>query len=119
MLCYAQIVHTLLGQIDPKSAAEGLGANFLPWALVIVLFALAWVVKVAIDQNREHAKESAETRQTHAKEIAALQGKLLETVQAHAKEQRELLTQLVPLASALAEGAEHLERVADSLTGKD
>jgi apolipoprotein N-acyltransferase len=95
----------VLGQLDPKAAAEGLGANFLPWALVIVLFALAWVVKAYVDQGQKHALE-----------LAAVQKEARETQRADAKETRELLMQIVPLSAKLTEGLESLERITDRLT---
>lgn len=95
----------VLGQIDPKVAAEGLGSNFLPWALVLTLVALAFVVRAYLAQNTAHAAE-----------IAAMQKEARETQRADAKETRELLMQIVPLSAKLTEGLESLERITDRLT---
>lgn len=90
----------LLAQIDPKAAAEGLGANFLPWALVLTLVALAFVVRYAISQNTAHAAA-----------VAAMHAEQLTAQRENAKEMRELLMQIVPLSTKLTEALEIVERL--------
>lgn len=95
-----------LAQIEVvKPVAEGLGSNFLPWALAIALVAIGVLFKLLWDEKTKHAAEMA-AREKEAREIA----------RADAKEQRELLMQIVPLSAKLTEGLESLERITDRLT---
>lgn len=72
----------VLAQIEAaKPVAEGLGRDFLPWALAIVLIALGFMVRA----------------------YQALQAQLLAEVKSNAEEQKKLLTQVLPLQERLLE----------------
>lgn len=96
-----------LAQLDAKTAAEGIGANFLPWAIVGLCIALGFTVKA-------YLAKSAEVAALHVAQAAALEkaaSERLADVKADAKEQREILSQIVPLSTKLTEGLEILERL--------
>jgi cell division protein FtsB len=93
----------LLAQIDVKTTAEGLGSNFLPWALVLVLVALGFVVRHTIEAGRQHAAALEALQKAKDAEVAALQKTLLETVKSDAEEQRKLLMTVMPLSTKLLE----------------
>jgi len=109
----------MLAQVDPtKAIAEGLGANFLPYALALVLLALVFVVRAFMTQGAEHRAElkaiavAAEARdKAHAEALALAHNERLVDMKNDAKEQREILSQIVPLAAKLTEGLEILERL--------
>lgn len=84
----------VLAQVDPQVVAEGLGRDFLPWALGLTLLTLAVLGKHVLDLNRER----------------------LEDQRAHAKEMRELLMLVVPLSTKLTEALEIVERITDRQT---
>ena len=100
-----------LAQIDLKPGADGLGSNFLPWACAILIAALVYVVKHAVDTNAKHAGEIAALQLTHATALEKVSADRLADVKADAKEQREILNQIVPLSAKLVEGLEILERL--------
>jgi len=105
----------LLAQVDPtKALADGLGAQFLPYALAIVVLALVGMFKLLWDQNTKHAVDLAALTKTHADEIAALnkandtetaalQADRLARVSAAAEAQQALLLKVLPLQNQLAE----------------
>lgn len=113
----------MLAQVDPtKAIADGFGTQFLPYALALVTLALVGVFKLLWDQSRGHATEIAATNKAHTEEISALNKahsdalalahtERLADMKADAKEQREILSQIVPLAAKLTEGLEILERL--------
>lgn len=119
MLCYAQIVHTLLGQVDPtKAIADGLSGGTLTQALgyacamlVIALIAvckLFWdsIQKSAADREgreRAHDVELATLQKAKDEEISALQADRLARVSAAAEAQQALLLKVLPLQNQLAE----------------
>lgn len=107
------MVAVLLAQIDPKVAAEGLGRDFLPWAVVALVLALGAVIRWALSLNATiHANEKA-----NAAQVAKLQSERTEREREHAKELRDLLMQLVPLTTKLTEGLEIVERLTDRRAG--
>ncbi len=114
----------VLAQIDVvKPVAEGLGANFLPYALALVIGALLFSVKFALDlikthatataeQNAKHAAALADKETKHAEQIAVLNAKLVERLDTNGKEQRETLMLIIPLVSKLTAGLETIEEQA-------
>jgi hypothetical protein len=94
-----------LAQVDPTSAiAGGLAANPLAWGLALALVAIAYLFKTL-----------SEERKNAAVELASLRDKQVEQLKQDAKEQREILSQIVPLAAKLVDGLEVLERLTDSI----
>ncbi|GMV19034.1 MAG: hypothetical protein AMXMBFR56_72580 [Polyangiaceae bacterium] len=82
----------VLAQVAATSEiAEGLAKNPLAWGLVLVGAACAYLFKSLMAEQKAH----------------------LETVRASAVQQREILTQVVPLASRLTEAVDTLERVTE------
>lgn len=71
--------------------AEGLARNPLAWGLVLVGGACAYLFRALMSEQKAH----------------------LETVRSAAVQQREILTQVVPLASRLTEAVDTLERVTE------
>jgi len=105
----------LLAQVDPtKTLADGLGTQFLPYALAICLLVIAFLFKLLWDQNTKHALaletmnkaqdvEVANLRTAHASEVSALQADRLARVSAAAEAQQALLLKVLPLQNQLAE----------------
>jgi hypothetical protein len=92
--------------VDPTAAvANGLTQSPLAWGLALALGAVAYLFRTLNEERRASAQA-----------IADVQAKLVETIRADAKEQREILSQVVPLATKLTEGLEILERVTEHLT---
>lgn len=82
----------LLAQISGTAeVAEGLARNPLAWGCALAGAAVAYLFKALLAEQRAH----------------------LETVRAGASQQREILQQIVPLASKLTEAVDTLERVTD------
>lgn len=81
----------VLAQVATSEIAEGLTRNPLAWGLVLVGAACAYLFRALMAEQRAH----------------------LETVRAAAVQQREILTQVVPLASRLTEAVDTLERVTE------
>lgn len=102
----------VLAQIDPTAAvAQGLSggnAQALAWGLAISLAVIAYLYKQISDLRREHAVE-----------LAAKSKELADQLRADAKEQREILSQIVPLAAKLVDALEAVERLTDQLTVSD
>lgn len=86
--------------MDPAVAANGFASNPLAWGLVAALAAVGFLFRTL----------SAE-RAAFAAALERNQTQLVETLKADAKEQREILSQIVPLATRLTEGIEILERI--------
>lgn len=113
----------VLAQVDPvKTAADGLAANFWPYALALVGAALVFVVRQYVAAQTAHAKELSEVRtahaaelakrnEAHAAELAKLQAQLIEALRDASKEQRDLLLQIVPLTGKLTQGLEIVEQM--------
>lgn len=99
----------LLAQIDAKDAAEGLGRDFLPWAVVGLVGALIVVCRVAWSLNTTIHKLQADG----AAALLKSQAERTEREREHAKELRDLLFQLVPLSTKMTESLEILERLTD------
>lgn len=78
----------VLAQIDPKAAAEGLGRDFLPWALVVLGCVIAFLVRwiFALQKSKDD-----------------LQAQLLAEVKAASADKEKLLTQVMPLQTRLLE----------------
>lgn len=95
----------LLAQVDPAGAAEGLAKNPLAYIAAVLLLSLGYMFKLYAEERTRSAAALETARAAH-----------LETVKADAKDQREILSQIVPLASKLTDGLEILERVTDKLT---
>lgn len=95
----------LLAQIDPSTVANGLQANPLAWIAALALLAAGYLFNVILRDRKDHAAELAAVRNEH-----------LQTIKEDAKEQREILAQVIPLATKLTEGLESLERIADKVT---
>lgn len=90
------------------TVAKGLAENPLAWFLALSLLAVAYLFRL-VSTEREAA----------AKALADLQARYVDTIRADAKEQREILFQIVPLASKLTESLEILERLTDAITARD
>ena len=99
----------VLAQIDAKSAAEGLGRDFLPWAIVGLCIALAFVVRWALSLIKQIQTLQAEA----ATALVKAASDRSEREREHAKELREVLMQVMPLSMKMAEGLELLERLTD------
>lgn len=84
--------------MDPASVANGLAVNPLAWMLAITLAVVGYLYKQLSDERVRHAKELGEAKDA-----------LIASIRADAKEQREILSQVVPLAAKLVEGLEILE----------
>lgn len=95
----------MLAQIDPTAAAESLAHNPLAYVAALALLAVGFLFRLLNEERKAHALALETARTAH-----------LETVKADAKEQREILSQIVPLASKLTEGLDILERITDKLT---
>lgn len=101
----------LLAQVDAvKPLADGLGSNFLPYALAICLVVIGILAKVLwstrdsdAKREREHDAELATLRDKKDAEIAALNAQLLSQALGHAGEIRKTLEQVLPLQKQLAE----------------
>lgn len=91
--------------MDPTPIANGLAANPLAWGLAIALVVIAYLYRKIDDERRQHGAD-----------LVAAQNKLIETLREDAKEQREILSQIVPLATRLTEAIEIIERLTDALT---
>lgn len=109
-----------LAQIDPTAAAQGLGRDFLPWAVVGLVCALVAVCRVAWSLNNTihaNAKAAAESlAKLQAEAAAALlkaQSDRSDREREHSKELRDVIMQVVPLSTKMAEGLELLERLTD------
>jgi urease accessory protein UreF len=98
-----------LAQVDPEKAAAGLGRDFLPWALVIVLAALAVLFKLAWDQWTKRDAEKTEQIKQLTADNAALQKELRDTTKANGEEQRKLMFEIVPLTGKVVDALEYLE----------
>lgn len=81
----------VLAQVTSEVVAEGLARNPLAWGLALVGGACVYLFRALLAEQRAH----------------------LETVRAAAVQQREILTQVVPLASRLTEAVDTLERVTE------
>ena len=86
--------------------AQGLASNPLAWGLALALGAVGYLFKML-----------SEDRKTFAQALASQQAALVETLKEDAKEQREILSQIVPLASKIVDGIEALERISFKCAG--
>lgn len=75
--------------MDVSTVAGGLASNPLAWGLALALAAIAFLFRALMSAQKE----------------------LTDTIKADAKEQREILQQIVPLATRLTETAELFERL--------
>lgn len=86
--------------------AQGLASNPLAWGLALALGAVGYLFKLL-----------SEDRKAFAQALASQQAALVETLKEDAKEQREILSQIVPLASKIVDGIEALERISFKCAG--
>lgn len=102
---------------DPTSTlANGLGSNFLPWALAICLVAIAYLFKTLNEERKATALAVAAAAEKANAAAEKASAERLADVKQDAAEQRVILSQIVPLATKLTMGLEILERVTSSLT---
>lgn len=80
--------------------AQGLASNPLAWGLALALGAVGYLFKML-----------SEDRKVFARALEEQQASLVATLKEDAKEQREILSQIVPLASKIVDGIEALERI--------
>lgn len=92
-------------QLDPSVAADSLAKNPLAYVAALGLFSTAFLLRSLLAE-----KDSS------AAALNAMNSKMIESMKEDAKEQREILSQVIPLASKLVDGVETLERVTDKLT---
>jgi hypothetical protein len=74
----------VLAQIDPAKAAEGLGRDFLPYALVFVTIALVAVVVAYVKLQAQllaEVKSGAEKHEKTLEKVLPLQERLLEMLE--------------------------------------
>lgn len=103
--------------VDPTATiANGLGSNFLPWALAICLLAVAYLFKTLNEERKTAAAATAAAAEKANAAAEKASAERLADVKQDAAEQRAILSQIVPLSTKLTEGLEILERITSSLT---
>lgn len=114
---------TVLAQVDPtKVIADGLSGGTLTQALgyacALLIIFIGLLLRAYLAQGTEHRAELARrdeakdaATKAHADAVEKLSADRLVDMKADAKEQREILSQIVPLAAKLTEGLEILERL--------
>lgn len=94
-----------LAQIDPTPIAEGLAKNPLAWISALGLLSSAWLLRTLLTE-----KEKA------ALAVDVANRAMVESMKEDQKEQKQIMGEIIPLASKLVDAIETVERVTDKLT---
>lgn len=104
----------ILAQIDATKATEGMGRDFLPWAVLGLCLALGFVVRSYLVMRAEKDKAIAELQKAKDEAIkalqkekddatAALQSQLLAQIRSDGAELRKTLESVLPAQARMLE----------------